>query len=581
MAQRPVNDHAQTVRDALSKNVVIDIGARVGYLVTRFFIPPFVLGHVGLEAYGLWATAFIIVSYVGISTFGISSVYVKYVAEYTARGEPQRANALLSTGLVTTSALCLIIFALLLVWWPLVVDWLQVPDALRDDAYEVILLVVGIFLASLALSGFSNALSGGQRQAAVQGIWVVAYLVETVLIFLLISQGRGIRGLAEAFFLRMILEIGLSAVVAFRTLPWLKISPRFCTRESLRLLVSFGGTVQILGFLAIALNSIERAVAVPPLFAPPGPALVAAESCGLASRPFTNPWEFGSQLRPFLAAHRHLAFVATGVVHSLVWCLWNTWYRRRAVHLHIVHGGTDERDSYGRKKLLNHLGVRFIAVSEFVKERLVAHGVRADRIAVIENFLPDAAISSSPKRGPFESPGVQRVLIVSRLDPIKRVDLVFDALERLPHLDKLLVRIFGTGWDLTTLQARAEGHHPNVTIAGFSTNMAAELTAAHLLLHPCPAEPFGLAILEAMAAGVQVLVADAGGAASLVDEGVSGFHFHANDAEALAQRLSDLAQASAVQLTSVVAGGYRALATRFSATACLADYRRLLDGGRP
>jgi O-antigen/teichoic acid export membrane protein len=186
MGQRPANDHAKTVRDALSKNVVVDIGARVGYLVTCFSIPTFVLAHVGSEAYGLWATTFIIVSYVGISTFGISNVYIKYGTEYTARGEPQRANALLSTGLVTTTALCLIIFALLLIWWPLVVNWLQVPDALQDDASEVILLVVGIFLASLAFSGFSNALTGVQRQAAVQGIWVVAYVVETASISSLI-----------------------------------------------------------------------------------------------------------------------------------------------------------------------------------------------------------------------------------------------------------------------------------------------------------------------------------------------------------------------------------------------------------
>jgi glycosyltransferase involved in cell wall biosynthesis len=83
-----------------------------------------------------------------------------------------------------------------------------------------------------------------------------------------------------------------------------------------------------------------------------------------------------------------------------------------------------------------------------------------------------------------------------------------------------------------------------------------------------------------MAAGVPVLVADTGGAASLVDEGMSGFHFHANDAEALAQHLTDLAQASPAQLNGVVAGGYQAFATRFSATARLADYRRLLEGGR-
>jgi hypothetical protein len=81
MAQLTPNNHAKTVRNALSKNVIVDVGARVGYLVTRFFIPPFVLAHVGLEAYGLWATAFIIVSYVGISTFGISMVIFAVVTQ--------------------------------------------------------------------------------------------------------------------------------------------------------------------------------------------------------------------------------------------------------------------------------------------------------------------------------------------------------------------------------------------------------------------------------------------------------------------------------------------------------------------
>jgi len=318
----------------------------------------------------------------------------------------------------------------------------------------------------------------------------------------------------------------------------------------------------------------------PTIFAPPGPALGEAEHLGLSVRPFSNPREFALQLRPWLARHRRLAFVATGVVHSLVWSLWNTWYRRQAVHLHIVHGGTDERDSYGRKKLLNRLGVTFVAVSAFVKERLIAHGVRANRIVVIENFLPDDRISQVPKRGPFEFAGVQRILIVSRLDPIKRVDLVLDALDRSSQLAKLSVRILGTGWDYETLRLRAESQHPNVHVAGFSADVPTELAATDLLVHPCPAEPFGLAILEAMAAGVPVLVADTGGAAALVEEGISGFRFRANDADALAQRLTDLANTSPEQLNHVVAGGYRALATRFSAKARLEDYRRLLYGER-
>lgn len=32
--------HAATVREALSRNVGVDLAARVTYLVSRFFIPP-------------------------------------------------------------------------------------------------------------------------------------------------------------------------------------------------------------------------------------------------------------------------------------------------------------------------------------------------------------------------------------------------------------------------------------------------------------------------------------------------------------------------------------------------------------
>ena len=65
MPEHQQENHATTVRDSLSANVLASAVARVGYLITRFFIPPFVLANVSLEAYGLWATAFIVVSYMG------------------------------------------------------------------------------------------------------------------------------------------------------------------------------------------------------------------------------------------------------------------------------------------------------------------------------------------------------------------------------------------------------------------------------------------------------------------------------------------------------------------------------------
>lgn len=315
----------------------------------------------------------------------------------------------------------------------------------------------------------------------------------------------------------------------------------------------------------------------PVLFAPPGPALEEARRLGMTAVEFNNPRQFASRLLPYLARHRELAFAATGVMHSLVFLAWNALFRRRAVHLHLVHGGTDERDSYGRKKLLNGRSVILVAVSEFVRERLMVHGVNPAQIRVVENFLPDERIDSAPRRAVFTATGVRRVVVVSRVDPIKRIDLLLDALETHPGLGELSFRVLGTGWDLDKLRERAARHAPNVHFEGFCADVPQALTEADLLLHLCPVEPFGLAILEAMAAGLPVLLPDRGGAAGLIEPEVSGWHFRADDAGDLAAALARLATAEPERLNALATAAAERLRARYSETAGLDRYRHLLE----
>jgi glycosyltransferase involved in cell wall biosynthesis len=315
----------------------------------------------------------------------------------------------------------------------------------------------------------------------------------------------------------------------------------------------------------------------PVMLAPPGPALQLAARMGLETRAFTGAAGLSAAIRPLLARGRQVVFLATGVMHSLTAIGWNVLLRRRIAHLHVVHGGADERLSYGRKRLLNRARVKLVAVSGFVKTRLIANGAAPDHIRVIENFLPASRTAGVPRRARFESAGVRRIVVISRLDPNKRVDLLLDAFDRCPGLGHLPVRIFGTGWDEAALRERARLHHPNVTFEGFHSSVDAGIAASDLLVHLCPAEPFGLAILEAMAAGVPVLVPSSGGAAEIVTEGRSGFHFTADDPDSLAGRLKELMQAPAGLLNAIVAGGDQTLAGRFSPAARIDDYRCLIQ----
>jgi glycosyltransferase involved in cell wall biosynthesis len=252
---------------------------------------------------------------------------------------------------------------------------------------------------------------------------------------------------------------------------------------------------------------------------------------------------------------RQSAVVATGVGQSLLACALQALLGGRGAHLHVVHGGTDERLSYGRKRLLGRLPVRLVAVSAFVRQRLLAHGVPAERITVVGNFLhqPPAAV-----RGPFLSDGVRRVVMLSRLDRIKRVGLLFDALERTPGLGALQFDLYGSGEESALLRERAQ-RHPNVRLHGFVPDAAMALADADLLLHTCPEEPFGLVLLEAFAAGVPVLAPNSGGAGDIVRHGINGWHFSANDATALGQQLRALAAAPAARLEALVRGGRQSL----------------------
>lgn len=101
-------------------------------------------------------------------------------------------------------------------------------------------------------------------------------------------------------------------------------------------------------------------------------------------------------------------------------------------------------------------------------------------------------------------------------------------------------RVAGDGPDAAALKSLAVelGIGDRVEVLGWlePDAVAAEIRAADVLIHPSPAhEPYGVAVLEAMAAGLAVLASDRTCAAlDRVRHGESGFIHPAGDVEALA-----------------------------------------------
>ncbi|MGA3262815.1 MAG: hypothetical protein ABSC47_02085 [Terracidiphilus sp.] len=261
-SQVAVEEPLHEVNRQFGRNVLTTIMARVVNMARGVCLVPFLLARIGLEAYGIWTTIFILVTYVGLTTLGISNVYIKYVAEFNARREYSKANSLLSTGLAVTIPLCATVFMGFLLGWKWYSPWLRLPPAHAADGKEAVLIVLGVFLSSIALSAFSCMLYGTHQIASTQVFETVSILAECALIVWLVSAGRGVSGLAEAYLARTVVNDGLTIWWAYRRLKWLRLSLRLVRRESLKYVVHFGGVVQFQSMLSTILNSVERVAAI-------------------------------------------------------------------------------------------------------------------------------------------------------------------------------------------------------------------------------------------------------------------------------------------------------------------------------
>lgn len=237
------------------------------------------------------------------------------------------------------------------------------------------------------------------------------------------------------------------------------------------------------------------------------------------------------------------------------------WGLMAAASLHVpamvstVHSSYGETDR-GVKKVL-YEGVlrldrlfrcRFIAVSEAVREYLLALGIPSRSITLVHNAIPAAGgpvLSVSPVVK--ESLGWKRddylVAAVGRLERVKGHAFLIEALgsvvrER-PRLRCLFVGEGRLRAELETL-VRERGLDRHVRFAGFREDVIDILRGSDAFCMPSLSEGLPYALLEACSLGLPVLATAVGGIARFIEDGRTGLLVPPADAEALSGGLAAL-----------------------------------------
>lgn len=218
---------------------------------------------------------------------------------------------------------------------------------------------------------------------------------------------------------------------------------------------------------------------------------------------------------------------------------------------HLGRTGLSGALSRAAHRRLNRACDQIIAVSQAVRNAAAERDLAAaEKTVVIPNGI-------RPPRAPrILSPAVVRarlgippetflILCAARLEPEKDLTTLIDAMAIVSRSHpNACCFIAGEGAQRARLQTAiaCNALEKHAILLGYRSDIASLLRAANLVVLPSPAEPFGLALLEAMAFAKPVAAACAGGPAEIVTEGVTGLLFPPGNAAVLASQILRLAK---------------------------------------
>ena len=191
-----------------------------------------------------------------------------------------------------------------------------------------------------------------------------------------------------------------------------------------------------------------------------------------------------------------------------------------------------------------------IAISKQVEQALIGGGVSPNAVQTIYSGLQFSDTTPAPQgAASYGAYGLSAdaVLLgtVAHLFVRKGYDVMLRALpaiiQEVPAVQYLII---GTGDAAYERQLKALaatlGVADHVHFAGFQENVAPFLAALSLYVHPARMEGFGIAVVEALAAGKAVVATRVGGLPEVVDHGRTGLLVNPDDPEGLSAAILSL-----------------------------------------
>ena len=183
---------------------------------------PFLVHHLGLEAFAVWVVSHTITFYLSLLDLGFGQAHVRFHARHAARGQREAVHRLAGTiaPALALAGLVAAVLAGLIAVAPLE-RWFQVSTVLEADLRLVVVILGLNLLISLPGSTLENVYEGEQRFDIRNLRSIVLRLITVAVQVALLLNGYGIVALAAVELGVSVLRVGIDLVLANRLVPGL------------------------------------------------------------------------------------------------------------------------------------------------------------------------------------------------------------------------------------------------------------------------------------------------------------------------------------------------------------------------
>jgi O-antigen/teichoic acid export membrane protein len=230
----------QTIKNVTSSWMSLLVNGIIG-----FFLAPFIIHHLGDDAYGLWILIYSITGSYGLFDLGIRSSVVRYVSKFQALGDRAELSRLLSTTLFAYSIVGFIATAVTVSGAIYLDRIFHIPVGFLHSA-RLLFLMVGLSLAvDFPLGVGGGVLDALQKFYLANLTRLTSSVLRAILIVIALSRGKGLLTLG---LITVVLPLIASSVRVFMALRLLRvpISARYVNRNTFRQMAGYSSATLII-----------------------------------------------------------------------------------------------------------------------------------------------------------------------------------------------------------------------------------------------------------------------------------------------------------------------------------------------